>query len=156
MSSIPWAVLTVIAFCAVVVFAALGAVFVSRLVRRPTMPLSDEIGGIPAVLRKLKKREPMTDEEVALARQATSDRGSFMALCIPATIFSIGCFYVFGSLEHLHGATASERTFLGVIPMFTSTNLFIRMIMSASLKRRLPKPVPAARDASTFDFSAAG
>ena len=52
-----------------------------------------------------------------------SDRGSFMALCIPATIFSIGCFYVFGSLEHLHGATPSERTFLGVIPMFTSTNL---------------------------------
>ena len=43
-----------------------------------------------------------------------------MAYCIPAPIFSIGCFYVFGSLEDLHGATPSERTFLGVIPMFTS------------------------------------
>jgi len=135
-----WALPTVIAFCAVVVFAALGGVFVARLVRRPTMPISDEIGGIPRVLRKLQKREPMSDEELAVARQAVSDRGSFMALCIPLAIFSIGCFYVFGSLDYLHGATTpSERTFLGVIPMFTSTNLAIRMIKSASLKRRLPK-----------------
>jgi len=46
---------------------------------------------------------------------------------------------VFGSLEHLHGATPSERTFLGVIPMLTSTNLAIRMLRSASLKARLQK-----------------
>ena len=124
-------------------FASLAAVFVARLVRRPTLPMSDEVAGIPRVLRKLRKREPMSDEEVALARQAVSDRGSFMALCIPAAIFSIGCFYVFGSLEYLHGATPSERTFLGVIPMFTSTNLAIRMLKSASLKRRLPKKVVA-------------
>jgi Kef-type K+ transport system membrane component KefB len=140
MNSIPWAILTVVAFAFIVVFAALGGVFVARLVRRPTMPLSEQVGGIPTVLRKLKKREPMTEEEIALARQAVYDRGSLMALCIPATIFSIGCFYVFGSLDYLHGATPSERTFLGVIPMFTSTNLFIRMVMSASLRRRLPKP----------------
>jgi hypothetical protein len=134
-----WAYLTAIAFVAIMVFATLAAVFVSRLVRRPRLPMSDELAGIPTVLRKLSKREPMSDEEVALARQAVSDRGSFLALCIPLTIFSIGCFYVFGSLEHLHGATPSERTFLGVIPMFTSTNLFIRMVKSASLKRRLKK-----------------
>jgi hypothetical protein len=146
MSSIPWAVLTIIAFAAVMVFTTLGAVFVNRLVRRPTLPLSDEVGAIPKVLRKLQKREPMSDDEVALARQATSDRGSFMALCIPATIFSIGCFYVFGSLEHLHGLRPSERTFLGLIPIFTSTNLFIRMVKSASLKRRLKK-VPVKRSA---------
>jgi hypothetical protein len=140
-----WAVPAIVAFVFVVVFATIGGVYVSRLVRRPTLPLSDEIQGIPAVLRKVKKREPMTDDEVALARQATSDRGSLMALCIPATIFSIGCFYVFGSLDyaHLHGITPSERTYLGVIPMFTSTNLFIRMFISSRLKRRLPKPVPA-------------
>jgi hypothetical protein len=139
MNSIPWALLSVIAFAAIVVFATLGAMFVARLVRRPALPMSDEVDAIPRVLRKLRKREPMSDEEVALARQATSDRGSLLALCIPAAIFSIGCFYVFGSLEHLHGATPSERTFIGVIPMFTSTNLFIRMVKSASLKRRLPK-----------------
>ena len=140
-----WAMLTVIAFVIVVVFATIAAVFVARLVRRPTLPMTEEVGGIPRVLRKVRKREPISDEELAVARQAVSDRGSWMALCIPASIFSIGCFYVFGSLEYLHGATPSERTFLGAIPMFTSTNLAIRMLGSASLKRRLPKsraPVP--------------
>jgi Kef-type K+ transport system membrane component KefB len=58
---------------------------------------------------------------------------------IPAAIFTMGCFYVFGSLEHLHGATPSERTFLGVIPMLTSTNLTIRMLTAFGLKRRLQK-----------------
>jgi hypothetical protein len=134
-----FALLAIIFFGAIIVFASLGAIFVARLVRRPTLPTSEEVAGIPKVLRKLRKREPMSDEEVAVARQAVSDRGSFMALCIPATIFCIGCFYVFGSLEFLHGARPSERTFLGVIPMFTSANLAIRMLKSASLKRRLPK-----------------
>jgi hypothetical protein len=136
-----WAVLTIVALAAVVLFATISTVFVMRLVRRPTLPTSEQLGGIPAVLRKVRKREPLSDEELAVARQAVSDRGSWMALCIPATIFSIGCFYVFGSLEYLHGATPSERTFLGVIPMFTSTNLAIRMIRSASLRRRLRSAV---------------
>ncbi|MGY4712200.1 hypothetical protein ACXDF8_21990 [Mycolicibacterium sp. CBM1] len=134
-----WAILSAVFFVFVVVFASIAAVYVSRLVRRPSLPLADELQAIPTVLRKARNREPLTDDELALARQAVSDRGSFMALCIPLTIFSIGCFYVFGSLEHLHGATPSERTFLGVIPMFTSTNLGLRMLRSASIKRRLPK-----------------
>jgi hypothetical protein len=138
-----WTLPTAIAFVFLVIFAGIAGVNVARLGRRPTLPLSDEISGIPRVLRKLRKRESMTDEELALARQAVHDRGSFMALCIPLAIFSIGCFYVFGSLDyaHLHGITPSERTFLGVIPMFTSTNLALRMIKSASLRRRLPKKV---------------
>ncbi len=45
--------------------------------------------------------------------------------------------YVFGSLEYLHGAPPSERTFLGVIPMITSTNILLRLINAISLKRRL-------------------
>jgi hypothetical protein len=147
MNSIPWSVLTIIAFAAILVFATLASVFVARLVHRPTLPMTDEVGGIASVLAKLRKREPMSDEELAVAGQATSDRVSFMALCIPATIFSIGCFYVFGSLEHLHGLRPSDRTFLGVIPMFTSTNLAIRMIKSGGLKRRLKK-VPVAPPAS--------
>jgi Kef-type K+ transport system membrane component KefB len=134
-----WAYLAVVAFVAIVVFAALASVFVARLVRRTPLPMSDEVGGIPTVLRKLRKREPMSDGELALARQAVSDRGSPLAFCIPATIFSIGCFYVFGSLQQLHGATPSERTFLGVIPMVMSTNLTIRLLKGASLKRRLRK-----------------
>lgn len=134
-----WALLTFVSFAAVVVFATIAAVFMARLVRRPTLPMSEKVGGIPRILRKVRKREPISDEELAVARQAVSDRGSLMALCIPAAVFSIGCFYVFGSLEYLHGATPSERTFIGVIPMFTSANLAIRMTRSASLKRRLPK-----------------
>jgi hypothetical protein len=143
----PWGILATVAFAAILLFATIAAVFVARLVRRPSLPLSDDVQGIPAVLRKVRKREPMSAREVALARQAVSDRGSFMALCIPATIFSIGCFYVFGSLEHLHGATPSERTFLGVIPMFTSTNLALRMLKSASLRRRLRHVVPTEAQA---------
>jgi hypothetical protein len=57
----------------------------------------------------------------------------------------IGCFYVFGSRGYLHGATPSERTFIGVIPTFTSANLAIRMLRSASSKRRLPKGAPKAK-----------
>jgi hypothetical protein len=134
-----WAILMFVALAAVLVFTAIATVFVMRLVRRPTLPLSDQLAGIPTILRKVRKREPMSQDELAVARQAVSDRGSWMALCIPAAIFSIGCFYVFGSLEYLHGATPSERTFLGVIPMFTSANLAIRMLRSSSLKRRLKR-----------------
>jgi hypothetical protein len=144
-----WALLMVISFVFVIVFASIAFVFVARLVRRPTLPMSEDVGGIPRILRKVRKREPMSEEELAVARQAVSDRGSLMALCIPAAIFSIGCFYVFGSLDYalLHGITPSERTFLGVIPMFTSTNLAIRMLRSASLKRRLPEQPKAPQAA---------
>uniref|UniRef100_A0A5Q5BT81 Uncharacterized protein n=2 Tax=unclassified Mycobacterium TaxID=2642494 RepID=A0A5Q5BT81_MYCSS len=150
-----WAALTIISLAAVVVFAAFGAVFVIRRVRRPALPLSDEIGGISAVLRKLRKGEPMTEEEVAVARRAISDRSSLLAFCIPAGLFSLGCFYVFGSLEHLHGATPSERTFLGVFPMLTATNFTIQLLRGASLKRRLrrrsqpPKPVAPSPQSET-------
>jgi hypothetical protein len=139
MNPIPWAVLSVIAFAAILVFAALGTMMVFRLVRRPALPLSSEVGSIPTVLRKLRNREPMTEEELTLARQAIADRGSPLALCIPATLFSLGCFFVFGSLEQLHGKTPSERTFLGVFPMLTAANLAIQLLRSASLKRRLPR-----------------
>jgi hypothetical protein len=120
-------------------------VFVRRLLIRPPAPMSAEVGSMFGVLRKLRKREPMSDDELVLAQQVVSDRGSLMAFSIPAVIFSVGCFYVFGSLEHLHGATSSERTFLGVIPMLTSTNLAVRLLRSASLKGRLQKEVASAK-----------
>jgi hypothetical protein len=134
-----WAYLTIIALVAAVVFATIASVFVRRLLIRAPVPMSEEVGSLFRVLRKLRKREPMSDDEMALARQVVSDRRSLMAYSIPATLFSLGCFYVLGSLEHLHGATPSERTFLGVIPMLTSTNLAIRLLRSASLKGRLQK-----------------
>jgi Kef-type K+ transport system membrane component KefB len=142
-----WAYLTIIAFVAVVVFATIASVFVGRLLIRAPVPMSEEVGSLFRVLGKLRKREPMSDDEMAVARQAVSDRRSLMAYCIPATLFSLGCFYVFGSLEHLHGATPSERTFLGVIPMVTSTNVLIRLLRGAKLKGRL-QPQPTAPPAA--------
>jgi hypothetical protein len=142
-----WAYLTIIALVSVVVFATIASVFVGRLLVRAPVPMSEEVGSLFRVLRKLRKREPMSDEEMAVARQAVSDRRSLMAYCIPATLFSLGCFYVFGSLEHLHGATPSERTFLGVIPMVTSTNVLIRLRRGARLKGRL-QPQPTAPPAA--------
>jgi hypothetical protein len=137
-----YAYLTIIALLMVLVFAAFASVFVSRIENRPPTPISEEIGSTKAVLNKLRKREPMSQDELDFARQIVTDRTSLMAYCIPGALFMLGCFYVLGSLEHLHGARPSERTFLGVIPMLTSANLAIRLVSSAKLKRRLPKPVP--------------
>lgn len=129
--------LTVVSLTLALTLATLGAVYVRRLERRQPPSIAEEIGSARNVVRKLRKGETMSPEEFDYARQVVSDRGSFMALCIPGALFMLGSFYVFGSLYHLHGATPSERTFLGLIPMFTSSNLALRMLSNARLKRRL-------------------
>ncbi|GFG97163.1 hypothetical protein [Mycobacterium timonense] len=139
MSSSLYGLLTAISLALAVTLAAVAGFYVNRLERRPTVPISEEIGSAKAVLHKVRKREPMSQDEVDYARQVVADRRSVMALCIPGALFMLSCFFVFGSLYHLHGATPSERTFLGVIPMLTSTNLAIQLRRSASLKRRLQK-----------------
>ncbi len=132
--------LVAIAFLALAVLsAAVASLYVRRLARRPTLPISEEVGAARIVVRKLRKREQMSPEELEYARRVVNDRSSLMAFCIPGALFCLGGYYVFGSLEHLHGATPSERTFLGVIPMLTSTNLALRLVSSARLKRRLRK-----------------
>ena len=131
--------LTILALALALLLATFASIFVRRMGRRPPLPISDEIGSAKAVVRKLRKREPMSKEEFDYARQIVADRSSPMALCVPGALFMLGCFYVLGSLYHLHGATPSERTFLGVIPMLTSTNLALRLLSSARLKRRLQK-----------------
>jgi hypothetical protein len=134
-----YGLLAVVALVLALVLASVAAVFVARMEGRAPLPISEEIGSSKAVLHKVRKREPMSKDEVDLAKQIVADRGSFRALCIPCALFMLGCFFVFGSLYHLHGATPSERTFLGVIPMLTSTNLALRMLSSARLKGRLRK-----------------
>ena len=136
--------LTVVALGLALILAAIAAVYVRRMESRTTSPISEEIGSAKEVVRKLRKREPMSAEELDYARRIVADRGSLMALCIPGALFMLGCFYVFGSLYPLHGATPSERTFLGVIPMLTSTNLALRLRSSARLKRRLRSAQVAA------------
>jgi hypothetical protein len=137
MSGNPWAGLTMLTFALMLVSATAAAVFVKRLGDREPVPISDEIGGTQAVIRKLRKNELMSEDELVYARRIVADRGSLWTLCIPGTLFLLGCFYVFGSLEHLHGAAPSERTFLGVFPMIAATNLAVQVLRHASLKRRL-------------------
>jgi hypothetical protein len=119
--------------------AAFAAVYVKRLGDRRPTPLSEEINSAKAVMKKVRKREPMSHGELHYARQIVADRSSSMAFCIPGALFMVGCFYVFGSLYHLHGAAPSERTFLGVFPMLASINFTIRLLGSARLKGRLQK-----------------
>ena len=133
--------LTIAALTLALVFAAFAAVHVKRMGYRTPAPMSEEIWSANAVLKKVRKREPMSKDELDYAKQIVAGRSSPMAFCIPGTLFMLGCFYIFGSLyyDYLHGVTLSERTFLGLIPMLTSTNLAIRLLRSARLKWRLRK-----------------
>jgi hypothetical protein len=134
-----WGVLTIVFLVLAFVVSIFAAVYVKRLGDRTPLPISEEIGSVKAVMHKVSKREPMSKEELDYAKQIVADRRSLMALCIPGTLFALACFFVFGSLWYLHGATPSERTFLGLIPMLTSTNLAVRLRARARLKRRLDK-----------------
>ena len=131
--------LTIPALVLVLVLAAFASVFVKRLRDRAPTPISEEVGSAKVVMDKLRKREPMSKDQLDFAAQIVADRRSLMAYCIPGAVFMVGCFWVFGSLEHLNGAEPSERTFLGVIPMLSATNLAIRLFSSARLKGRLQK-----------------
>ncbi|MBU8826429.1 hypothetical protein [Mycolicibacterium goodii] len=135
-------ILAIISFALIWVFATLAFVFTRRVMRRPHVTANLGIGVVAATVRKVRKRAPLTDDELTLARQILNDRGSLLALAIPATLFFLGCFYVFGSLEQLHGRTPSERTFLGVFPMITSMNMAVQVLRSVRLKRRVPGVEP--------------
>ena len=137
LGTVTWGFLTLVAFCVDLVLLLIAFVYVRRLERQPTLPFSEEIGAAPRVIRKLRKRESMTPEEFEYAQRIVAIRGNPMALCIPFTLFTLGCYYVLGSLEYLHGASPSERTFIGVIPMLTSTNLAIQLLRARRLKGRL-------------------
>jgi len=139
MASNLYGYLTIATLVLALAAAAIGSLLVRRMEGRTATPISEEIGSAKAVMQKLRKREPMSKDELALAEQIIGDRSSPMAFCIPGALFMVGCFYVFGSLYHLHGATPSERTFLGVFPMLAATNLAIQLLRSTKLKGRLRK-----------------
>jgi Kef-type K+ transport system membrane component KefB len=130
--------LALLAFVLLLTFA-IGVFFYLRRLRiRSPLALSAGIGAKREVLAKVRKHEPLSAEELQFATRVITDQRSPFAFCIPAAIFSMGCFYVLGSLEQLHGATPSERTFIGLIPMFTSLNVTAQLLRTARLKRRLP------------------
>jgi hypothetical protein len=122
--------------------------FVRRLEDRKPAPLGEEVGAHKVVLAKLRKRQPMSQDEIDYAREIISDCRSLLAYSIPATLFLMGCFYVFGCLEQLHGATPSIRTFIGVLPMLGSTNLTHQLLRVARLKGPLQEAVTTVRTSS--------
>ncbi len=130
--------LAAVAFVALLAFATGVFGYARRLRNRTPLPISEGIGARKAVLAKVRNREPLSSQELEFAGRVIADQRSPLAFCIPAAIFSLGCFYVLGSLEQLHGATPSQRTFLGLIPMFGACNVTAQLLRTAKLKKRLP------------------
>ncbi len=135
-------------------FITCAFLFISRLEERKPASLGEEVGAHKAVLAKLRKGQPMSQDELDYAREIISDCRSPLAYSIPATLFTMGCFYVFGCLQQLHGATPSIRTFIGVLPMFGSTNLTVQLLRVARLKRPLHQALTRARGSSDMLTSA--
>ncbi|MBX7431909.1 hypothetical protein JDV09_07275 [Mycobacterium sp. Y57] len=135
--------LTIVAFVAELVFAAFAFVFVRRLLRRTPTEVSERVGSVRLVLDKVRKGEPMSDDEADFAMQTITDRRSPMAFSIPAAIFTVGCLYVLAKLDQLHGGAPSWGTFIGVLPMLASINMTVELVKIGALKGRadrLTKP----------------
>jgi hypothetical protein len=137
MESALFGFVTIVTLALALFFAIFAGLYVRRLEARTFNPIGNEIGSARRVTRKVRKGEPMSADELEYAKQIIGVRSSVITLCIPATLFMMGLFYVFGSLYHLHGATPSERTFLGVFPMLAATNFTTQILRSIRLKRRL-------------------
>jgi len=111
--------------------------YVQRLRKQPQLPIAEGVRAKQTVLTKVRKGQPMTRDELEYATQVVDNQRTLMTFAIPLTVFSLGCFYVLGSLEQLHGATPSERTFLGVIAMVSSINITAQIFRVIKLKKRL-------------------
>jgi hypothetical protein len=122
-----------------ILFASCVFVYISRLENRTSHPLGEQVGAHKAVLAKLRKREPMSQDEIDYAAELVSDARSPLAYAIPAVLFTMGFFYVVGCLYelHVHGGHPSFRTFIGGIPMLTSMNIAAQLRRVAHLKGRL-------------------
>jgi hypothetical protein len=146
----PWGDLTILAAVMEMVFATCVFVYISRLERRTSHPLGEQVGAHKAVLAKLRKREPMSQDEVDYATELVDDARSPLAYAIPAALFTIGFFYVVGCLFvlHIHGGHPSFRTFVGGIPMLTSLNMANQLRRVAQLNKKLQQVSVTASESS--------
>lgn len=153
----PWGDLTILAAVMEVVFATGVFVYISRLEKRTSHPLGEQVGAHKSVLAKLRKREPMSQDEVDYATELVADARSPLAYAIPAALFTMGFFYVVGCLYVLHmdGGHPSFRTFIGGIPMLTSMNMAAQLRRVAGLEGRLPDVSVSEREPSG-ELSAVG
>jgi hypothetical protein len=152
-----WGCLTILAGVMAFVFAGCVFKYITRLENRTPAPLGEKVGAHKAVLAKLRKREPMSQEEVDYAKELISDARSPLAYAIPAVLFTMGFFYVVGCLYMLHrdGGNPSFRTFIGGIPMLTSMNVVAQLSRVARLKGRL-REVSVTVPESSHELIAAG
>ena len=134
-----WGDLTILAAVLEIVFATCVFVYIGRLEKRTSHPLGDKVGAHKEVLAKVRKREPMSQDEVDYANELIADARSPLAYAIPAALFTMGFFYVVGCLFmlHLDGGHPSFRTFIGGIPMLTSMNIAAQLRRVAGLKGKL-------------------
>ncbi|TDO14915.1 hypothetical protein EV580_3053 [Mycobacterium sp. BK086] len=153
----PWGDLTILAAVLAVVFATCVFVYITRLERRTSHPMGDQIGAHKAVLAKVRKREPLTRDEFDYASELVADARSPLAYAIPAALFTMGFFYVVGCLFmlHLDGGHPSFRTFIGGIPMLTSMNMAAQLRRVAGMKGKL-RDIAVLDDESTDEFTAVG
>jgi hypothetical protein len=137
-----WGILTTLAAAMALFFAACVFAFVRRMEDRTPAALGEVVGAHKAVLAKLRKREPMSQDEVDYAAELISDARSPLAYAIPAALFTMGFFYVVGCLFvlHIEGGSPSFRTFIGGIPMLTSMNIAAQLRRVARLK--VPQTAP--------------
>jgi len=151
----PWGDLTVLAALAELVFATCVFLYVTRLERRTSHPLGDTVGAHKTVLAKVRKRQPISREELDYAEELVADARSPLAYAIPAALFTLGFFYVVGCLFmlHLDGGHPSFRTFIGGIPMLTSMNMAGQLRRVAGMKNKL-RDIPIAEE-TTDDTGAA-
>jgi hypothetical protein len=135
----PWGDLTILAAMLEIVFATCVFIYIGRLEKRTSHPLGEKVGAHKTVLAKLRKSEPLSQEEVEYAAELVADARSPLAYAIPAALFTMGFFYVVGCLFVLHidGGHPSFRTFIGGIPMLTSMNMAAQLRRVARLQGRL-------------------
>ena len=150
-----WGGLTILDAVMALALATCVFIYITRLENRTPHPLGEQVGAHKAVLAKLRKREPMTQDEVDYASELVTDARSPLAYAIPATLFSIGFFYVVGCLYelHVHGGDPSFRTFIGGIPMLTSMNMAAQLGKVAALKKKL-QAVAVSDPQPSDEFSA--
>lgn len=141
-----WAGLTIVSAVAAMFFAVCAFAYVGRMEARTPAVFGEKIGAHKAVLAKLRKREPLTQNEFDYAQELIHDARSPLAYSIPAVLFTASLFYIVGCLYelHVHGGHPSFRTFIGGFTMLGSLNITGQLHRVARLQGRLRHAVVVA------------
>ena len=64
MNTALFGLIALVFFTLALVMAALASIYVKRLADRPTLPISEGVGSARIVVRKVRKREQMSQDEL--------------------------------------------------------------------------------------------